>query len=263
MSKKKETSVVVKKETKAVVVPENNVDQLLATAVEKGASVEVMERLFALHEKVQASKAKSAFTVAMSELQDKLPVIKKLKQGHVAAFAPIEDILEMTKSVIKEHGFSYRWDTVQKEKEITVVCIATHVLGHSDQSSMTSEVEEIVTGNASGKSTKSAPQRAASTITFLKRYTFIALFGIIIAGEDFDGRMNKQRGIDKKEPPKKTTAEDLMARAIKKIEDSKKAGEVISVDEYVQKDEENFSVAFKKKIKALASAKVTELENGK
>lgn len=258
MGKKKES-----KEKKEVAVvaqpkPENNVDLLISQAVASGASVEVMERLFALHEKVQASKAKSEFTVAMSELQSSLPVIKKLKAGHVAKFAPIEDILELTKEAIKKHGFSYRWNTEQSEQKITVTCIATHILGHSEETSMSSEVEEVVTGKDSGKATKSAPQRAASTITFLKRYTFVNMFGITVAGEDFDGRMEQQRGNKKSDA--KTSVKELEQRAIDKIESATDVAVVIKVDEYVQKDK-NFSKEFKDKIKKLANAKVTRIEN--
>lgn len=267
MAKKKEskaTKKVVKKVAKkkevAVVnnpAPENNVDTLIAQAVDKGASVEVMERLFALHEKVQASKAKSEFNRAMGELQAELPVIKKLKKGHVAAFAPLEDIVELTKQMIQKHGFTYRWNTEEHDNRIKVTCIATHVLGHSESVDMSSEVEETVTGKDSGKATKSAPQRAASTITFLRRYTFVHMFGITVAGEDFDGRMEKQRGGSGKE---KTPAKTLEERAIEKIETSNEVGVIIKVDEYVQGDK-NFSKEFKAKIKKMANEKVTRLEN--
>lgn len=168
-------------------------NSLIALAVKQEASVETLERLFELQQKVQASNAKSAFTKAMSELQSELPIIKKLKQGHVAMFAPLEDIIHETKEPIKKHGFSYRWNTQQNEKYITVTCIATHIDGHSEETTMTSEQEEVVTGNQSGKATKSAPQRAASTITFLKRYTFVNMFGVTVAGEDFDGRMEQMK----------------------------------------------------------------------
>ncbi len=142
---------------------------------------------------MKAEVAKEKFNLDMSELQGSLPVIRKLKSGHVAKYAPLEDIQEAVKEDIRKHGFSYKWNTSQEGTTIKVNCIVTHVLGHSDSTEMSSEIEEVVTGNASGKSTKSAPQRAASTITFLKRYTFVNIFGITIAGEDFDGRMEAQK----------------------------------------------------------------------
>lgn len=185
------------KEVQVVEQPQSqnqSVEGLISLALKEKVPVESLERLFSLREKVKAEQAKEAFVKSMADLQSELPVIKKLKEGHVAKFAPLEDVVEVTKPFIRKHGFSYRWNTSQTEKNIKVVCIATHTLGHSEETDMTSEVEETVTGNASGKATKSAPQRVASTITFLKRYTFINLFGVVIAGEDFDGRMEKQTG---------------------------------------------------------------------
>lgn len=171
-----------------------SVEGLLALAVKGGATAESLERLISLQERASVALARSAFVRAMAELQSELPIIKKLKEGVVAKFAPLEDVVEMTRSIIKKHGFSYRWNTSQTDKNIRVVCIATHVNGHSEETEMTSEIEEVVTGRESGRATKSAPQRVASTITFLKRYTFINMFGVVVAGEDFDGRMGRLTG---------------------------------------------------------------------
>lgn len=202
--KKKATAVTVVSENKPEIQKQDSgsVMALINNAVAQGASVETMERLFELHEKVQASNARKSFAIAMSNLQEELPVVKKLKQGDKAAYAPLEDIAEMTKGYIKKHGFTYRWNTSQTERNIKVICIATHVDGHSEETEMTSEVEETVTGKTSGQATKSAPQRTASTITFLKRYTFVNMFGISVANEDFDGRMEKQTTSANKEKSK-------------------------------------------------------------
>lgn len=152
-----------------------------------------MERLFALRKEIKAEFAKEQFISEMAKLQTALPIIKKLKQGHVAAYAPLEDIIEITGPIVHQHGFTYRWNTKQEGADVTVECIGTHSLGHSESVFMTAPIEEIVTGNSSGKATKSGPQRVASTITFLKRYTYNNLFGVQVGGEDFDGRMQKQR----------------------------------------------------------------------
>jgi hypothetical protein len=187
-----DVTTVKEKPQMVVAQKDQSVESLISQAISQNLPVETLERLFSLRERVKAEQAKETFIKSMSVLQSELPVIKKLKDGHVAKFAPLEDVMETTKPFIKKHGFSYRWNTSQTDKSIKVVCIATHELGHSEQTEMISEVEETVTGKDSGKATKSAPQRVASTITFLKRYTFVNLFGVVIAGEDFDGRMEKQ-----------------------------------------------------------------------
>ncbi len=210
MTKKKNTEVMAAKPASK---EESSVESFIMKAIETNTPVETMEKLFSLREKIKAEKAKEQFNISMSELQGELPVIKKLKKGHVAMFAPLEDIQEATKETIKKHGFSYRWNTSQSEDKITTTCIVTHVLGHSESGEMSSDVEEVVTGNSSGKSTKSAPQRAASTITFLKRYTFVNMFGITIAGEDFDGRMQSQNsGKDGEKPKQEATPLDVKSK---------------------------------------------------
>lgn len=223
-----------KEKEKTAIIPHGTqnptVEVLISQAIAQGLSVDTMERLFTLREKVKAEQAKETFIKSMSALQSELPVIKKLKDGHVAKFAPLEDIVETTKPFIKTHGFSYRWNTSQAEKSIKVTCIATHELGHSEETEMTSEVEEIVTGNSSGKATKSAPQRVASTITFLKRYTYINMFGVVVAGEDFDGRMEKQKEnstTDKKQPSGISAKSKIMF-LLKELKENTKTKEAIA-----------------------------------
>jgi hypothetical protein len=86
------------------------------------------------------------------------------------------------------------------------------------------------------------------------------MFGITIAGEDFDGRMEQQKG--KKKDGGKTTIQELEKRALDKIESATEASVVIKVDEFVRADK-SFSKEFKEKVSSLANAKVTRLENEK
>jgi hypothetical protein len=174
-----------------------SIETIIQNAVSANVPIETIERLMTMRRELKAEAAKEAFIRDMSTLQSKLPIIRKLKQGHVAAYAPLEDEVKMVGPIISKYGFSYRWNTSQQDKQITVTCVATHELGHSEETSMTSEIEEVVTGNASGKSTKSSPQRIASTITFLKRYTLNNMFGIQVAGDDLDGRAEKQKNAAK------------------------------------------------------------------
>lgn len=167
---------------------QTDTNSLIALAVQQGASVETLERLFALQEKVQAHNAKASFTQAMSKLQSELPIVKKLKAnaGTTSNYAPLEDIVAQCKEVIKNNGFSYSWDTITDETKITVICKGTHTDGHTEVSSMVSEIAE-------GTRANSSPQKAAITITYLKRYTLCNLFGIMVADEDQDARLERSK----------------------------------------------------------------------
>lgn len=229
--------------------PTPSIDTFIEQAIATKAPIETLERLFDLQQKAKAAHAKAEFIKSMSALQEVMPVVKKLKKGHVATYAPLEDIVEIEGPFIRKHGFAYRWDTKQEGSEITVKCIATHTLGHSEIASMTAPVEETVTGNTSGKATKSGPQRVASTITFLKRYTFVNLFGIQVAGEDFDGRVEKQH---QKQKPMVETAKAM----IRKLQDTDK---LLDTQELIA-NSDKYTDAEKKELVALIKEELAKLK---
>lgn len=176
----------------APLVEENSqslsVDSFITQAIDKGMSVEVMEKLFALREKVMASQAKEAYMKAMAKCQGELPVIEKKKEGGKTnsgavayKYAPIEQIVFQVKDIIKENGFSYSFKSETLADKVKVRCTATHILGHS-------EFSEVEFPNSKGTNIMSAPQVIAATITFGKRYAFCDVFGITVGGEDDDAR---------------------------------------------------------------------------
>lgn len=187
MSQNQALKSVEKNEIAPTEQPENP-SSLIAYAVQQGADVETLERLVSLQEKVQANNAKAAFTKAMSTLQSQLPVVKKLKNnpGTHSNYAPLEDIVAQCKDVIKKNKFMFSWDTKTTDKNIEVTCHVTHVEGHTESSTMVSEMAE-------GTSANNAPQKTAITITYLKRYTFCNAFGIMVADEDQDARLGESK----------------------------------------------------------------------
>lgn len=194
MTKPKEEIIVVKEkiEEKKELPTAIQTDpiSLIQLAISQGANVEALERVFALQERWQANQAKTAFTQAMAMLKAEMPIVKKLVQGQNSKYAPIEDIAQQCDPFISKHGFTYRWDTELKEKIMTVICTATHIGGHEATSSFTSEVlEQIV--SKTGNTVTNKVQASAGTITYLKRYTLCNLFGIMVAGEDQDARLEK------------------------------------------------------------------------
>lgn len=165
-----------------------NPNRLVELAITQGANVDALERVFALQEKWEANQAKKAFTQQMAELQSELPVVKKMKAngGTNSNYAPLEDIVAQCKDVIKKHDFMYSWDTTTDETKLSVICKVTHLGGHTETSSMVSEIAE-------GTRANSSPQKAAITITYLKRYTLCNAFGIMVADEDQDARLEKSK----------------------------------------------------------------------
>lgn len=163
-----------------------SVDNLISQALTSNASIEVMERFFALKERAMAIDAKSAFDEAMATAQGKFPIIQKKTEGgrtqggQVAyKYAPIEAIVSQVQKILKENGLSYSFKTEISVDKVKVACIAKHKLGHSELSEM-----ELPFGTKTN--VMSAPQVVVATVTFAKRYTFCNVFGITVGGEDTD-----------------------------------------------------------------------------
>lgn len=173
------------KKPKAIVAQPSQVGDFIAKAIETNAPVETMERLFALHEKVEANKAKSAYVEALALFQSECPVIKKNKKvmnkdGRTVRYeyASLDGIGVQIKKHLAANGLSYSWDVKKKDNNMEVVCTVTHKFGHSESSTIEIPI------SADGYMTE--PQKYASAQTYAKRYTLINALGITTADDDSD-----------------------------------------------------------------------------
>lgn len=158
---------------------------LIAQAVQNGASIETLERLMALEERWQAKIAQKAFFESLSTFQNKCPDLRKTKQVSFGdtkySYAPLADIDRQIKPMLKDTGFSKRWEIQDDGDKIKVTCIITHELGHSERTTMEANPD------TSGK--KNAIQARGSAIEYMKRYTLLGSLGITTADSDIDGRL--------------------------------------------------------------------------
>src|SRR6185437_5173035 len=82
-------------------------------------------------------------------------------------------------------GISHHWDVSENDKgAISVTCALTHQLGHKETVTLSAPPD------ASGK--KNAIQQKGSTITYLERYTFLALVGLATVDQDDDGKHSSE-----------------------------------------------------------------------
>ncbi len=176
MSEKKE---IVTKEVQAV-----SPAQMIMAAVKSGGTtdLEKLHGLLELQIKYEANEAKKAYHVAMSNFKANAPDIVKDKQ---VAFKEVKykhaSLFNVTKSIsvaLSQHGLSASWSSKQNGG-VTVTCKIIHVLGHSEETSLTAQPD------ASGS--KNSIQQIGSTITYLERYTLLMLTGLATADQDDDG----------------------------------------------------------------------------
>lgn len=157
---------------------------MLQIAVEKGASVEQLERLMALQERYEANEAKKEFVAALAKFKENPPeILKNIKVsfGNTKySHAGLDQASDKIGAALAEVGISHTWEVQQDGPKIKVTCILTHSRGHSERVSME--------GSADTSGSKSANQAIASTTSFFQRYTLLMAVGVAPKNVDDDGR---------------------------------------------------------------------------
>jgi len=184
--KEKETKEVTVAKAKVVETKEmvpTSTDALIAQAVKEGASVETLDRLFTLQERVKKEHAREEFIRALAQFQTECPIIEKTKKvmgkdGKVRyQYAPLDSIIVQIRGLLSKNKLSYTIDTENKEDMIVAKAKITHVLGHSDTSSFAIPIDK--------EGYMTTPQKYASALTFAKRYALCNALGVL-TGEDDD-----------------------------------------------------------------------------
>ena len=179
--------VITQEQEAKPIVPVASAQGLIEMAITSGADIDKLEKLMALQERYDAKNAKAAYLSAVSLFQANCPKIKKLKKGHNSKYAPLEDIIEQVKDVLFKSGLSYSFSQTQDAQQITVSCHLSHVDGHTETVSLTSDHDK------SGG--KSPIQALASAVSYLRRYTFTGVTGIVPSDEDSDGRIEMAKEV--------------------------------------------------------------------
>jgi hypothetical protein len=168
-------------------------DQLIALALEKGASVDALERLMALRERFMADEARRAYFEALARFQSECPPIPRaraVKYGNTSYnFAPLDVIAATVREPLQRAGLSYRWEMADTKEELRATCIITHVMGHSEQTSMSASPDD--------SGAKNDIQQRGSSFTYLQRYTLIAALGLTTANDDDDGKSSGALNVER------------------------------------------------------------------
>lgn len=160
--------------------------ELIRTAITSGSDLEKLEKLLVLQERWEANEARKAYHRAMAQFKANPPKIDKDKKvsfetskGKMEySHATLGNVTEKISAELSKYGLSASWRTNQNGK-ISVSCRITHELGHSEETTLEADAE------TSG--VKNSIQAIGSTITYLERYTLLALTGLATYDDD-DGR---------------------------------------------------------------------------
>ncbi|HDY68914.1 MAG TPA: single-stranded DNA-binding protein [Candidatus Scalindua sp.] len=155
---------------------------LIQLAIDKGADLDKLEKILALQERWEANEAKKAYNLAIATFKANPPKIEKdktvkykdVKYNHASLY----NVVEKISSELSKHGLSATW-TTRQNGNILVTCKITHEKGHSEETTLSAPSD--TTGS------KNAIQAIGSTLTYLERYTLLALTGLATIDQDDDG----------------------------------------------------------------------------
>lgn len=161
---------------------------LLDRAMQRGMDAEALGKLLELQQRWEADQARKAFVQAMAAFKAEPLKVRKGKhvrfqtQKGVTEYdhATLAQVVDAVVGALSKHGFSHRWETTQQDKLISVTCVITHELGHSERVTLSATPDE------SGG--KNSIQALGSTVTYLQRYTLMAATGLAAHDMDDDGR---------------------------------------------------------------------------
>ena len=211
------TEIIMPEQRRQVAAPISSDNSIMAVisraAADPTCDIEKMERLLAMHERMQDKAAEAAFNAGMAQMQCDIPTVFEaavnLHTGN--AYATLDDITRVIKPIMQQHGFAITFKVENIEKFISVTGILMHRDGHREQTTMTLPADI-------GKG-RNEVQAVGSSTTYGKRYVMCALLNITTS-ETRDDDAHSSDGSD---------TEDMRAQVVADI--IERVGEAASPDE--------------------------------
>lgn len=169
----------------ALTLADNSPAAMMMAAMDRGASLEQIEKMMDLQDRWEAKEAEKAYNKAFADFKAEAVVIIKAKQvtdGPLRgkSYAELHDVVHAVTPALSKHGLSTSWKLTRDEPQwLEVTCTLKHVGGHSESVSMG--------GPPDAGGAKNALQARASTKSYLERYTLKAVCGVAEGGDDTDG----------------------------------------------------------------------------
>ena len=164
----------------------NGYGRMIEMAVQTG-DLDKVERMMELQERWEQQQAKKAYDHAISRFKSNAPTLIKNKRAHNSAYADLAQVVAKATPILSEYGLSSGWKTQTEPttKTVSVTCNLCHIDGHYESVTMSEMYDE--SGN------KNRIQAMASAVSYLERYTFMAITGLAARGMDDDGNDASQK----------------------------------------------------------------------
>jgi len=177
-----------------VAEPITNPMQLLAMVIANGGDLSMVKELMDLRRTWEADEARKAFNRAFSGFKSEAVRIVKnidVKDGPLKGkkYADLFAVVNSATDALSKHGLSSSWRLTKDDPTwIEVTCTLRHEMGHSES--------VFMGGPPDNGGAKNAIQARASSLSYLERYTFLAITGLASSDGDTDGRTTVAAGSD-------------------------------------------------------------------
>jgi hypothetical protein len=158
------------------------VSMIERVAMDPNVSIDKLERMLDMQERIQAQRAKAEHAEAKAEAMAEMPMVPMHGKGHNGRpYALLKDIVSVSKPVLARHGLALTWDTKIDGQTVTITAILTHRNGHEERVSLPLP--------ADNSGSKNPVQAFGSTQTYGQRYTAQSILGLALGDDtEDDGR---------------------------------------------------------------------------
>lgn len=158
---------------------------------------QTMRELMELQREWESAEAQKCFTRAMVEMKSSLPAVINRDRtvsfkNTKYSFTSIASAMDVIQPHLSEHGFTVSWVPSVDGGKVSVKCDLLHIGGHCLSTTMSAAADQ--------SGSKNSIQAIGSTVTYLERYTLLAILGIttrdmddvdqVISDEQVDARQN-------------------------------------------------------------------------
>lgn len=170
--------------------------------------VSVLKDMLAMQKEVMAQQAIIDFNNDFSTMSRKIPVIAHTKKSYSTTYTPLEDIVNIVRPILSEHGFSVSFNNHQNaDGFITITCQLRHKGGHMIENMLTLPTEAATKG-------MNAMQAIGAAISYGKRYTLCGILNIATTADDDNNGFSTNA---KTELSKKPLSDARLEKAIEQV----------------------------------------------